>query len=890
MQSFSRFFWLILFTLWSWSAGVAQTASPIKMDVASPLAVTDKPLAVQVRFGRWFPVAVTLSNTGEPVRGTLTLKLSSSTNEQHATSTFVTEVDLPTVARKRVWLYGRLERGESNQATVTWSGRGIETREVRFVLDTPDAGARVVLTISDSEERLSYLSGLNNRRLGIAEEMEDGNFVPDAAATRGGVNPNQARRFAQPLGKAHEWVPDRAIGLDGLDAVVLHDFPHTALTPEQLTAVRGYVASGGALIVLGGSQWQRLATSPLADLWPLTPASSTPASAAEVRSLVNNYVTKNEMDAGDRLGGAPVIVVRSTLKPGSDLLAGSTSAPMMALALSGAGQVVFLAFDPTQPPFLGWSGLGELWATVFSKTARPGVIQSVDKRLEMPGYTPDQGGNYRYQYAEQSDANAVQPTNLLWTEMVRSPQMRTPPVSYIAWFLALYVFFLVPVNYCVLRFLDRRELAWVTVPVIVLAFSLLSYFAALRIKGSIVRTRHVNIVQGSLGSTTARSDAMLWLFSPRKSTYEIVGSDPQVVAAPYLDGSRSNSRDESTIWQPGVQQPFAVRDTLINMWDYKTFTGHAAVSLGKGIEVRRAGSNLEVVNNSGHDLRGVMLVNGGRVATYGDLANGQRASKVLRMEDNGAVDPGLRGAIERATAWDKIFPRQDADAYRKMAQGALGVALGSNFGKNSEGVMLVAWSTKPVMRLAATGEDPQAQDVALWVLRAGANAVPAVGVAQTQMAGVKLVGVESGKIPGNQSPAATTEYLPQSRTYEANFATPPDDVTIALRGQISNPYGYGYRYGYLPGMENPEYWKKLRQIEKVEVWNFAARRWQSISGQLTRTNKGNSETWQWQGRLKTAALQNSVRRPDNVLRLRVQLPHGIVRVRSVRLESSRAGR
>ncbi|MBV9470666.1 MAG: hypothetical protein JOZ57_15615, partial [Abitibacteriaceae bacterium] len=48
-------------------------AGPITMELGSPLALTEKPLALQVRQGRWFPVAVTLSNTGDPVHATLSL-------------------------------------------------------------------------------------------------------------------------------------------------------------------------------------------------------------------------------------------------------------------------------------------------------------------------------------------------------------------------------------------------------------------------------------------------------------------------------------------------------------------------------------------------------------------------------------------------------------------------------------------------------------------------------------------------------------------------------------------------------------------------------------------------------------------------------------------------
>ena len=98
------------------------------MQVGSPLARTAKPLAIQVKTGRWFPVAVTLANTGEAVQGRLELRLLASGGQNERESVFYTEVELPAnQARKRVWLYGRADGEEFDGARVTFSGRGFKT-------------------------------------------------------------------------------------------------------------------------------------------------------------------------------------------------------------------------------------------------------------------------------------------------------------------------------------------------------------------------------------------------------------------------------------------------------------------------------------------------------------------------------------------------------------------------------------------------------------------------------------------------------------------------------------------------------------------------------------------------------------------------------------------
>src|SRR4028118_886570 len=146
-------------------AGVVLAAEPVTMQVGSPLARTMKPLAIQVKTGRWFPVAVTLANTGAAVQGRLELRLLASGGQNEREAVFYSDVDLPAnQARKRVWLYGRSDGEEYDSARVTFSGRGFKPLSLLFNLTSTELGTRNLLTVSDNEERLDYLTGFNNRR------------------------------------------------------------------------------------------------------------------------------------------------------------------------------------------------------------------------------------------------------------------------------------------------------------------------------------------------------------------------------------------------------------------------------------------------------------------------------------------------------------------------------------------------------------------------------------------------------------------------------------------------------------------------------------------------------------------------------------------------------
>jgi hypothetical protein len=723
------------------SKATAQAlAEPIKMTLESPLGRTTEdfrgssgqgeeisespPLEVVSRFGRWFPIAVTLTNTNAEAtdaKVTLSLRLFSAGDPAGvgSVSSFETRVDLPKGARKRVWLYGRRERGATDAGEVVLSTSG-SRQEKPFRLREPSEGARVVWTVSDSDERLVFLRALPRLRRQV-----DSTIPPVGLGSTGAV---------ETLGSSHEMVPTRWIGLEAVDLVVLHDFPHTSLSTEQVDALKGYVAAGGTLQVLGGSNFQRLAASPLRELWPVAPTGSRVISrrdreplsdlVAQALKLATTRKGKpyaaelplhlsgpRELSGADRLGGAPLLAATGSLAPDARALSPSLDPSLAAQKRYGAGRVNWFAFDPTKPPFVGWRGQEELWRTAFANLPSPRRIAGVDARLETDNGNTPASYNY-YGYNQQGETGL----SVLRSALARSPQLRTPAASSIAWFLALYVFFLVPVNYVVLRALDRRELAWVTVPVIVLIFSTLSYAAAVRIKGTQLRARQVAIVQGSDASPLARADSMLWVFSPRKASYTIEGKvaggqpDPAAFAAVYGDGRRSDALDNAVVEQSSEGDGARVVGAPINMWDYKSFVGHSVVPTRGGFAIEKQGGKRFLVNRSGQALRSATWIEDNMMRRLGDLAPNSRVNVDL-AKPHGFTN----SSIQLAEAAGKVFSFDNAGTGQGIASAALQVA-GVNAG-NQKAPMLVAWQPNASSALAIAGEAPVRETVSLWVWR-----------------------------------------------------------------------------------------------------------------------------------------------------------------------------
>ena len=93
-----------------------------------------------------------------------------------------------------------------------------------------------------------------------------------------------------------------------------------------------------------------------------------------------------------------------------------------------------------------------------------------------------------------------------------------------------YVLFVGPINYFVLRALNHRALAWVTVPLIAIVASAGAFGAGLFTKGRSVQTNQVSIVHLQPGWDRAYEESYTGVLAPTRGDYQVsvAGSRPMV--------------------------------------------------------------------------------------------------------------------------------------------------------------------------------------------------------------------------------------------------------------------------------------------------------------------------------------------------------------------------
>jgi hypothetical protein len=288
-------------------------------------------------------------------------------------------------------------------------------------------------------------------------------------------------------------VPPLADALAGLDVLMFHDVDTGTLTAEQSVAIADWVLAGGHLIVTGGDAWQRTT----AGLRALLPVSLQGTVQLDSLASLADYLRlpRDPLDEG-------TIGADTTPKPAARTLAEVGDVPLIVRGTYGAGVVDFLAVDPYAEPLRSWSDKDRLWYT---------LITSVGQQPSwLKGFT---------------DWSMAREATLTLTSTV------LPTFLQLCGFLVLYVVLVGPINYLVLKRLNRREWAWVTIPMLIVLFSVLAYAVGFNLRGNVPTVNRLTVTQVWPDSTRAQVTSLIGVQSPRRSTYTVAVDRPFVLRA-----------------------------------------------------------------------------------------------------------------------------------------------------------------------------------------------------------------------------------------------------------------------------------------------------------------------------------------------------------------------
>ncbi len=601
---------------------LAQGQEPLKVDKPTPFTVRlqhcfPKPLA-----GAWQPYVLEVTNgLGRDVEALIRL-------EDEGTQTAVTRRETVTKgASKRIFLHLPL------------GSLGAYPQMLQPRVTVSEAGGRLLAPVAKAfapqgnSDPKDFHLGLLSGDKGSDDDFHFPRQFSGAAVQLARLTPST--------------LPDRWVGLAGLDLLVLHDAPLDELTTAQQQAIADYVRQGGTVALSPGATRNWLGHPALAQFVKIKPGPTSERTGLPVLEALHGRFASRERFLFHAIENG---------KPFSRAIDDRSLLTFEA----GFGRVFALPFDLRRAPFEGWSGLTGLWTSILGETPR----------------------RFRRDHETETSLGGDPVSRMNFYRSMMSQINTYPPFLLLVALSAVFLTVVGPLNYLALRRLGMSLLVVVTVPVLSLGFLGVVLGIGYILKGTSTVTFSVRLLSAESGGDCARETHLFTLFSPSTRTYEVslgagtyafptgrVGREDENYGINYWRGREAAERvemDQSAI--------FRFRNVGVGQWETWNAEGRALRDLGGGVTFQAAGGGLRITNGSPCTIaRGLYcsVGRGGYASPFGEVAPGQTLELPLDPNSwNPVADLGFAPGSFQALLLEPQFARmrnlQQASDVRKQ--------------------------------------------------------------------------------------------------------------------------------------------------------------------------------------------------------------------------------
>lgn len=479
-------------------------------------------------------------------------------------------------------------------------------------------------------------------------------------------------------------LPDRLQGWDALDVLVISGVDTSQLTEAQRDSLSAWVSKGGRLLAVGGPKWEATAIG-IEDLLPLSVTSTqTMDDLSALPAFVKDPSLLEEESA---------IAAVGRVREDAHILVEQDGLPLIVEREMGFGKVFYLSVDPTLRPLSSWDAMVDVYSH---------LLGSDPSRLDWVNGNWD---TYAANSAVSTFGNAGVPSSF-----------------YICGWLILYVVAIGPVNFLFLR--KRREMAWLTIPVVVLVFSALAYFYGFIFRGQKPIVNRITVMQAWDTSAEADVRALVGVYSPSRSRYDLEATD-HFMLYPFD-------------WDTGFQ---AGDDWLMLMDESGTTIPDVRVEIGGLQSVEAQGTlpalpithdltvhvnagdpalNGTITNSSEFILRDAILFTSGEMRRLGDFSPGDMKNIRLSLESDSS-GPDFY-TLDSWTVLDlNYYVEPDEDEMSRRRHTMEMLLSGTNYYYNSNegnwGVYLMGWLEEPMLPVGVKDQAFEANDTTLYVVR-----------------------------------------------------------------------------------------------------------------------------------------------------------------------------
>ncbi len=403
-------------------------------------------------------------------------------------------------------------------------------------------------------------------------------------------------------------LPERPEPLDALSGIVWAT-DSTALSDGQRRSLERWVAGGGQLVVLGGADWQ-VRTDAFVDLLPLQGLSAT--DGVPLTGLA-------DWTGVDEPAAADATVASGTLHPdGRALVSDDDGTPLISMRPVGAGRVIFVGPDLATEAHRGWTGGPILWSRLMPSSVALEQFWG--------------GGGPGFPAREEAE-------NAMSQALGNVPSLEVPPAELLLAVIVGYILLIGPITYVVLRRLDRRELAWITAPILVVLFSACSYGIGSTLKGGDIIVNQISLIHSSSAGRSATVQAYAGIFSPQRQSFDLsVEADALMAQLRPSNGMGGQAPVSTVVAHQG--DPGRLEGLSIGVFGFEGVRADAVVDYEPALSVTWSHEDGDlsgtVTNNGDEPLADVAFISASGGTRIGDLAPGEETTFELQRNFNGS--------------------------------------------------------------------------------------------------------------------------------------------------------------------------------------------------------------------------------------------------------------
>jgi hypothetical protein len=402
-------------------------------------------------------------------------------------------------------------------------------------------------------------------------------------------------------------------GFASLDLLILYDPDWALLRPQQVKAVCDWISNGGTLLLILG-QHPLPKDSPLANLIPF-----------RIGDLRTCEIPSDALaEWGLDTGGPQTVPVWSLWAKPESVLWKKMQLPdgghLYGAGYAGFGRVAVLGFDPLNLKLGQTRRTAEFWTTQIAtcmnvQSDAPATPPAQDRSqagaagrrmIVLKDQAPSDADQQRMDQNRLRIGIAQDASNRVMEYLYQLRQMRPVSIWWVILTLSALAVLLGPVDYLVLKRLDKLPYTWVTSTGWILIFTVGAYYGVQYLRGGTMQLRAVSVLDSIADSNCAWATYYAGLFAPRSDDYQLEGLKPTqwwAGIAPTREEIWAYQREAAMrqitcVQQDGANLPVSLP---INIWTVQSLLGESPLErppFTANVQRKETTATVEIANRS----------------------------------------------------------------------------------------------------------------------------------------------------------------------------------------------------------------------------------------------------------------------------------------------------